>query len=84
MNEIGRRLRLDELKKKTVVVVAKVGNPNAVTAWVSEIHEDYVTFYMGVTKTTFIAKRQGDDLVDNVNSTIEVFEFLGVVQERPQ
>lgn len=79
-NEIGRELKANELKVKTVVVVSREDNPSAYTTWVREIGQDCVVFWSGVANTYFIVYlREDGELVDDTGKRIIVNEYLGEV-----
>jgi len=79
-NEVGRELVASELREKTVVVLSRPDSDVAVTAWVSCIDPEFVAFTMGVTRTTFLGKRQlGGIIVDDTGVRVHVFEYLGEV-----
>lgn len=79
MSEIGRELRVDELKPKMIVVLVKAGRP-AITIWVANIGQDFVAFYAGEIKTTLIAYlREDGTLADDSGIQLRVFEYLGEV-----
>jgi hypothetical protein len=81
MNEVGRELKVSELKPKTVVVVAKQLRP-AATVWVVEIHPEYVHFRAGSINMEFLAARTGPDLeqiTDDSGLPMRVYEYLGEI-----
>lgn len=79
-NELGRELRADELRERTVVALGRVDRPHLFTAWVAEIRADYIAFRAGEINTTFLAVRHPDGmLTDDTNTRILVFEYLGEV-----
>jgi hypothetical protein len=79
VNEIGRELKANELKVKTIVVLSKVGRPSA-TYWVSGIGQDYVMFYAGLLNMTLIAYlREDGTLADDSGIQLHVYEYLGEV-----
>ena len=78
-NEVGRELKANELKLKTVVVLHKAGRP-LVTMWVLRVGADYVMFGAGEINMTLIAKRNPDGtLEDDTPAQIHVYEYLGEV-----
>lgn len=78
-SEMGRELRIDELKPKTVVVLCKEGRP-AITIWVSRVGMDYVMFYAGQINLTLIAHlREDGTLADDSGMRLRVFEYLGEI-----
>lgn len=81
-SEIGRRLRVDELREKTVVVIRREDRDVSLTMWVSVIGSDVVTFYGGAATppVTFMTFRKPDDtLVDDTGKQVLVHEYLGEV-----
>jgi hypothetical protein len=77
VNEVGRELRIDELKPETIVVLCKEGRP-AITIWVSRVGTDYVMFYAGEINLTLIAHlREDGTLADDSGIHLRVFEYLG-------
>jgi hypothetical protein len=81
-NEIGRPLKVSELKPRTVVVLGKPPNPILSTMWVYEVRDKSVVFTSGVLRGDFIAMRSGPDLeelVDNSGSRVHVYEYLGEI-----
>ena len=76
-NEVGRELAVNKLEPKTIVVLRAANRP-AVTMWVAVVGMDFVAFYAGVTKTTFIAQlREDGSLADDAGRVIKVYEYLG-------
>ena len=79
MNEVGRELRIDELKRETVVVLVKAGRP-AITIWVATVGQDFVAFYAGEISTMLIAYlREDGTLADDSGIRMRVFEYLGEI-----
>ena len=78
--EIGRELKANELKVRTVVVLGREDRDVHYTTWVTEIGGDSVVFYSGVSKTYFIAYlREDGQLVDDTGKRIIVNEYLGAI-----
>lgn len=79
--EVGRELKVSELRPRTIVVLHKVGRDNfLVTMWVVEILPAYVKFTAGEIRTDFIARRCGpglDEITDNTGLPMKVYEYLG-------
>jgi hypothetical protein len=78
--EIGRELKVSELRPRTIVWLAKEGRPAIATMWVIEVSEIYVHFRAGAVRTEFYAKRRGPDLeeiTDDDNTHMRMFEYLG-------
>jgi hypothetical protein len=79
MSEVGRELRVDELKPKMIVILVKAGRP-AITIWVSQMGQDFVVFYAGAINLTLIAYlREDGTLADDSGMQLRVFEYLGEV-----
>ncbi|HXA24442.1 MAG TPA: hypothetical protein VNW90_19315 [Acetobacteraceae bacterium] len=81
-NEIGRELKVSELKWRTVVVLAKANVPMLSTMWVAEVTKAYVLFTSGVLRMDFMAQRTGPDLeqiTDNTGEPMKIYEYLGEV-----
>ena len=81
-NEIGRELKVSELKPRTVVVLRKETNPTAATMWVIKITDEFVVFTSGVMRTDFAARRTGpklEQITDNTGVRMHVYEYLGEV-----
>lgn len=77
-NEVGRELKANELNVKTIVCIRREDRPITLTAWVSELGQDFVTFYSGAIKTTFLTfLREDGELVDDTGKRIIVNEYLG-------
>ena len=76
--EVGRELKVSELKLKTVVVIWKQGRPPA-TLWVIQIAESFVHFFAGEANINFLAKRAGEGITDDDGLPMKVFEYLGKV-----
>ena len=78
--EIGRELSVPELVVKTVVVLGRDDRPNMFTTWVDVIGQDFVAFYSGEGRITFLARiREDGKLADDSGAVIHVYEYLGVV-----
>lgn len=81
-SEIGRELKVSELKPRTVVVVEKSGHPIMSTLWVYLITPGHVIFTSGILRGDFSAKRTGPDLeelTDDTGKPIRVYEYLGEI-----
>lgn len=80
--EVGRELKVSELKPRTVVVLSMDHHPMATTWWVAEILDEFVVFTSGELRTDFAAKRTGtglEQLADNTGKPLHVHEYLGEV-----
>jgi hypothetical protein len=78
VSEIGKPLKVSELREKTVVVIAPPGRKDvAITMWVESISPGHVTFYSGAMNWHVRNFVRGDTLVDDQERTVEVFEYLG-------
>jgi hypothetical protein len=75
--EIGRTLSVNELQVKQVVWLQKSGRPAIATMWVTQIHPEWVTFYSGVTRVSFLARRCGDGITDDDGLPFAIYEYLG-------
>lgn len=81
-NEIGRELKVSELKQGTVVVVAPPGRHHGVffTMWVSDISAEMVRFYSGELRWHVINFVMPDgSLVDDKGRVVRVHEYLGEI-----
>lgn len=79
-SEIGRELKVSDLKPKTVVWLAKDGRDLMATMWVVDVGDVYVHFYAGATGINFYAKRGGPDLesvTDDTHLPMRIYEYLG-------
>lgn len=78
-DELGEELKtLEELTAalRTVVVLRASHRPlDHVTAWLVELDEEFGTFYMGVTKTTFFARIRNGKLFDDLSHQIHVYRW---------
>jgi hypothetical protein len=80
-NEIGRRLKVSELREGTVVVVMKQGRPSA-TMWVWGVTESLVLLMAGEVGMTLILARCGPDLEqveDDSRAPMVICEYLGEI-----
>lgn len=78
--EVGRELKVSELKVRTIVVLQKPGRNVLTTMWVADILPGSVCFRAGEIRTTFIATRTGTDLeqiTDDTGVPMKVYEYLG-------
>ena len=81
-SEIGRELKVRELKPKTVVWLAKEGRDLMATMWVVEVGPNFVHFHAGAVLMDFLAERCGSDLeeiTDDDNTPMKMFEYLGAL-----
>ena len=81
-DEMGRQLRADELREKTVVVVRREDRDLAATMWVEAVHDNAVVFLAGATwpRIHFMATRHEDGtLTDDTGKQVLVYEYLGEV-----
>jgi hypothetical protein len=79
-SEIGRELKVSELKPRTIVWLGKEGRDTMATMWVVEVGPVYVHFRAGAVRTEFYAERRGPDLdqiTDNDHIPMRMFEYLG-------
>jgi hypothetical protein len=80
--EIGRELKVSELKSRTVVWLAKDECAHICTCWVVSVQRECVHFYMGGTGVNFLAKRCGPDMesvTDSTGKEMSIYEYLGEV-----
>ena len=80
-SEIGRELKVGELKPDTVVVVSKEGRP-AATMWVLSVTERQVIFGAGQVGMILILTRCGPDLEqveDEDRIPMKIREYLGKI-----
>lgn len=80
--EIGRQLRADELREKTVVCLRREDRKLWMTLWVKSIDSDAVVFLAGAPepRILFMVFRQADGtLVDDAGKLMLVHEYLGEV-----
>jgi hypothetical protein len=78
--EIGRELKVSELKPETIVVLMKQGRSVAATMWVIAVDDVFVLFRAGATQTDFLAQRCGEGLeqiTDDDHIPMHVYEYLG-------
>lgn len=79
--EIGRELKVSELKPHTVVWILKEGRDVMATMWVVEIGDVYVHFFaQHASIPNFLALRCGPDLeqiTDDSHVKMQIFEYLG-------
>lgn len=78
--EVGRELKVSELKPQTIVVIHKQARNFLATMWVVEVLPGYVEFAAGELKTLFFARRCGaglEDITDDVGSPLKIYEYLG-------
>lgn len=76
--EIGRELKASELREKTVVVLKREIGAVAATMWVHAVLADGVDFYAGEGRIHLLARRDGDELRDDV-TRLRVFEYRGKI-----
>jgi membrane protein YqaA with SNARE-associated domain len=78
-SEIGRELKANELHSKTIVILVAEHHPNTLlTMWVDIIGQDFVSFYAGIIRSSFIAMiREDGSLADDRGRVIRVYEYLG-------
>jgi len=75
--EIGRELRVEDLKPPVIVVLQKEGRALA-TLWVVHVTEHFVTFHAGEIKVTFFATRLPDGrITDDSGLEMAMYEYLG-------
>lgn len=80
--EIGRELKVSELKPGTVVVLEKGTCSHLTSVWVEEVTPRLVMFDMPVINLHFIAFRTGPDMeqiTDDTGASFKIYEFLGEV-----
>ncbi len=79
--EIGKDLLVADLQEKSVVILFSEKRPQVgVTAWVTHVGKELVTFQMGEIATVLGLFVQPDGtLKDSGGSTIRVTEYLGKI-----
>jgi len=77
--EIGRPLKVTELKPETVVLIGRNGVLSSV--WVVGVMPTLVEFYSGTIGLTFFARRTGPDLesLEDPKGPLELLEYLGEI-----
>lgn len=78
--EIGRALKVSELKPQTIVWLQKDGRPTIASWWVVLVSPHHVEFLAGEINTHFLAKRCSADLdsiTDDSNIPMAIYEYLG-------
>ena len=79
--EVGRELKADELKAKTIVVIRAEHRPDiAVTMWVKEVGDSIVWLYAGsgnVHRHLGLFRQLDGTLRDDAGRMIHVYEYLG-------
>jgi len=81
--EVGRELKVSELKEETVVVVAS--DRHVVTAWFAFANAKFAFFWMGaaspggVNLMLFRCGPEWEQLKDETGRDIRVYEYLGDV-----
>jgi hypothetical protein len=73
--EIGRELKVSELKPRTIVWLKKPGRAMA-TVWVVVVHPEWVHFRASAIGMDFLAKRDGDGVRDD-DLPMKIYEYLG-------
>lgn len=79
-NEIGRELKVSDLRPRTIVWLFKEGREAMATMWVVSVGSDYVHFRAGVIKTEFLAARCGpglESITDDSGWPMKIYEYLG-------
>lgn len=79
-SEIGRELKVSELKPRQIVLLWKEGRPVMSTMWVVEVGDVYVHFWAGEVVTNLMVMRRGPDLEEITDSShlkMKIFEYLG-------
>lgn len=76
--EIGRELKVSELKTDTIVVLAQEDRSIEFTVWVLDITEHFVIFKDDAVGVTIFAEILPDDtLTDDSGAKIVIFQYLG-------
>lgn len=81
-SQIGRELKVSELKPDTIVVVWKQGSRAAGTMWVRFIGLATVALYAGTIGATLLLARCGPDheqVEDDDRVPMKLYEYLGPV-----
>jgi hypothetical protein len=81
-DEVGRKLRVDELRERVVVCIRREDRTLWATMWVEAVSSMSVVFLAAAMEPQihFMTFRRGDDtLVDESGRTILVHEYLGEV-----
>ena len=80
--EMGRELRVTELKPGTIVVLKCLEGPGhaAITSWVDKVYDDTVIFWMGKLSMYLVLRRVGperEQITDDAGRLLRVYEYLG-------
>jgi len=80
-SEVGRELRVSDLKTRSVVVLEKHPNCPKATMWVIGIHPEFVHFATGDKALNFIARRTGPDnnQIRDDEQPMKMYEYLGKI-----
>jgi hypothetical protein len=76
--EIGRELKVSELRPRTIVWLRK--NDRLATLWVMEVTEQGVHFRAGAIGVEFLALRTGpggEQITDDSHTLMTIYEYLG-------
>lgn len=77
-SEVGRELRVSDLRERMIVILSRPDSDVAVTVWVKSLGEGMVAFYAGVTRALFVAAVSADGTItDNTGRQVMMFEYLG-------
>jgi hypothetical protein len=78
--EVGRELKAEELRPKTVVVIKPPRRNVYLSMWVAAIDAETVLFHSGEMNWTVINFRQPDgSIVDDKGGIVRMFEYMGKV-----
>lgn len=77
--EVGRELKVADLKPEAIVVIAPPGRDDLlITMWVAEVRDNLVVFRSGELNWHVINLVLGDGtIVDDQGRPVRVFEYLG-------
>ena len=78
--EVGRELKVSELKPHTVVWLEKETWNVLTTMWVVEVSEAWVHFFAAAADVNFLATRTGpgrEAITDDSGIPMKIYEYLG-------
>jgi hypothetical protein len=79
--EVGRELKVSDLKTRSVVCLQKHAECPLATMWVIGVHEEFVHFAAQKGALNFIARRTGKDkqYIRDDDQDMKMFEYLGEI-----
>lgn len=79
--EVGRMLKASEIIPGRIYVIRPPGTSSMfITMWAEQVRDGLISFYSGVASWHVVNRIVGDEILDDRNRLVHVYEYLGTDQ----